>query len=67
MAAPLEMAFRSQEDALAELVTSEERYVKTLSTFRTVRAAVVPISPLSPIYESIDRGGGRGPTDWMLA
>ena len=67
MAAPLEMAFRSQEDALAELVTSEERYVKTLSTFRTVRAAV-PI-PLDPIDESIDRGGGRarGPTDWMLA
>lgn len=36
MAAPLEMAFRSQDDALAELITSEERYVKTLSTFRNV-------------------------------
>lgn len=48
MAAPLEMAFRSQDDALAELVTSEERYVKTLSTFRTVRAS-----------HGIDRSVGR--------
>lgn len=29
-------AFSSVEDGLAELVCSEERYVKTLHTFRTV-------------------------------
>lgn len=29
-------AFSSVDDALAELVCSEERYVKTLHTFRTV-------------------------------
>ena len=36
MAGSADMAFRDMDDALAELVTSEERYVKTLNTFRTV-------------------------------
>ncbi len=38
MAAPI--AFRDQDDALAELVASESRYVQTLNTFRTVRPSI---------------------------
>jgi len=30
------MAFRNKDEALEELVTSEERYVKALKTFRNV-------------------------------
>lgn len=35
MAAPI-MAFRNKDEALEELVTSEERYVQGLKTFRNV-------------------------------
>lgn len=38
MAAP--MAFRNKDEALEELVTSEERYVKALKTFRNVRTCL---------------------------